>query len=171
MGSFLLLINYCLPLIFAEMPDHLEPIRNYCSYQERCHSEVRNKLLSLSFYGEDLEEAISTLIAEDFLNEERYARSYCRGKFRIKNWGRKKIIQHLKQKQVSEYCIQKGLEEIDEAEYELVMQKLLQQKKKELSSEKNTWIRNQKLFRYLSGKGFEQDLINTYIRESKHNSE
>lgn len=148
------------------MPDPLELIRSYCAYQERCHSEVRHKLLSLSFYGEDLEEAIATLIAEDFLNEERYARSYCRGKFRMKNWGRKKIIQHLKQKQVSEYCIRKGLEEIDEAAYEQVMQKLLQQKKKELSSEKNIWIRKQKIFRYLSGKGFEHDLIYAQLEQN-----
>jgi regulatory protein len=147
------------------MPESLEPIRNYCAYQERSHSEVRNKLLELAVYGADLEEAIATLIAEGFLNEERYARSYCRGKFRIKNWGRKKIIQHLKQKQVSEYCIRKGLEEIDETEYTLVLQKHLQQKKKELSSEKNIWIRKQKIVRYLLGKGFEQELIYEQLNE------
>jgi len=66
---------------------NLEKLRRYCAYQDRCHQEVRQKLLSLKMYGDDLEEIITELINEDFLNEERYAQSFARGKFRMKKWG------------------------------------------------------------------------------------
>lgn len=62
-------------------------LRKYCDYQERCHQEVRNKLLELGVYGMDLEEVITQLIQEGHLNEERYAKSFVRGKFRIKRSG------------------------------------------------------------------------------------
>ena len=73
--------------------------------------------MSIKVYGDELEEIISILISEGFLNEERFARSYCRGKFRIKKWGRQKIRKNLIFKRVSEYCIRKGMEEINEEEY------------------------------------------------------
>ena len=95
----------------------MEKMRKYCDYQERCHQEVRTKLLTLGVYGQNLEEIIAELIQEGCLNEERYARAYTRGKFRIKKWGRIKITHQLKAKHVSDYCIQAGLEEIDEEEY------------------------------------------------------
>jgi regulatory protein len=65
-------------------------LRHYCAYQERCHEEVRTKLLSLKIYGSDLEEIINKLIEDDFLNEERFAKAYAGGKFRIKKWGRER---------------------------------------------------------------------------------
>jgi len=141
------------------MSDYLEKIRHYCAYQERCHSEVRNKLLELSVYGADLEEAVSLLIADDFLNEERFARSYCRGKFRLKQWGKNKIIQSLKFKKVSDYCIRKGLSEIDEEAYLETFYKLVEKKKKELSGEKNIWIKKKKIKDFLNRRGFEAPLI------------
>lgn len=95
----------------------LELLRRYCVYQDRCHSEVRSKLLKIHIYGEDLEEIIADLITDDFLNEERFAKAYVSGKYKIKSWGRVKIEQHLKQKKVSSYCIKQGLAEIDEEEY------------------------------------------------------
>jgi regulatory protein len=141
------------------MSDYLEKIRHYCAYQERCHSEVRNKLLALSVYGADLEEALSLLIAEGFLNEERFARSYCRGKFQMKQWGKNKIIQSLKFKKVSDYCIGKGLSEIDEEAYLGTFDKLFKKKKTELSGEKNIWVKKKKLKDFLSQRGFEPSLI------------
>jgi len=138
---------------------NLSAIQHYCAYQERCHSEVRYKLLELGFRGDRLEEAIAALIADDFLNEERFARSYTRGKFRMKQWGRKKIVHELKAKQVSEYCIRKGLLEIDEDAYEETLKGLFEKKLAELRSERNVWIRKQKVQRYLVQKGFEQDRI------------
>lgn len=96
----------------------LQKLQRYCAYQDRCHMEVRNKLIALGVYGDDMENVITDLIQENFLNEERYARSYVRGKVRIKKWGRFKIRQHLKHKQISDYCIKKGMEELDEELYE-----------------------------------------------------
>lgn len=142
----------------------LKAIEYYCAYQERCHSEVRNKLLELNFRGNDLEEAIASLIDGNFLNEERFARSYTRGKFRIKQWGRRKITNELKKKKVSEYCIRKGLTEIDDQEYEETLKALMDKKVSELKSEKNIWIRKQKVQRYLLQKGYEPDLISELLK-------
>lgn len=139
--------------------DLLDKIRHYCAYQERCHKDVRTKLLNLSFSGEDLEEVISLLISEDFLNEERFARSYCRGKFNQNNWGKQKIIQHLKQKEVSEYCIRKGIEEINEEKYQQLFDKLFQKKWESLAPEKNHWIKRRKILDYLTTKGFATEMI------------
>jgi regulatory protein len=147
------------------MSGNLKAIQHYCAYQERCHSEVRNKLLELSFRGQDLEEAIASLIAEGFLNEERFAKSYTSGKFRINQWGRRKIIQGLKQRQVSEYCIKKGLKEINEEEYYATLHQLADKKLLELRKEKFDWIRKQKTLRYLVQKGYETDLIQEVLKD------
>jgi regulatory protein len=106
----------------------IDRMRKFCSYQERAHSEVRTKLLKLQIYGDDLEDIIHQLISDDFLNEERFARSYVRGKFRMNKWGRFKIRLHLQQKRVSDYCINKGMEEIDEEEYISIIDNLLARK-------------------------------------------
>lgn len=147
------------PIFVSMASDPIDRIKRYCAYQERCHSEVRNKLLELGFRGDDLEEVIVMLIAENFLNEERYARSFCRGKFKIKQWGRQKIIRSLKQKRISEYCIGKGLEEIDEQEYLTAFNSKFQKKWEALSSEKNRWVKRKKIRDYLLSSGFEADLI------------
>lgn len=143
---------------------NLSAIQHYCAYQERCHSEVRNKLLELDFRGSMLEEAMASLIADDFLNEERFARSYTRGKFRMKQWGRKKIVYELKAKKVSEYCIRKGLLEIGDEEYRNTLRLLFEKKGAELKSEKNIWIRKQKVQRYLIQKGYEHDMISELLK-------
>lgn len=143
----------------------LAAIQHYCAYQERCHSEVRNKLWELNFRGEEIEEALSVLISENFLNEERFARSYSRGKFNINHWGRKKIVQALKQKQVSEYCIKKGLQEIDDTKYIETLRLLLRKKWEELKKERLGYIRKQKVQRYLLQKGFENELITELLKE------
>ncbi|WP_118974633.1 regulatory protein RecX [Taibaiella koreensis] len=143
----------------------LSAIRHYCAYQERCHSEVRHKLLELGFRGATLEEAMAALIADDFLNEERFARSYSGGKFRVRQWGRRKIEQALKQKQVSAYCIRKGLQEIDPGDYYHTLQQLADKKWQELKSEKMPWIRKQKVLRYLLQKGYEADLVSGVLQE------
>jgi regulatory protein len=137
----------------------LTQIQHFCAYQERCHSEVRSRLLQLGFRGEDLEEAVAALVADDFLNEERYAKAYCGGKFRVKQWGRNKIRQSLQWKQVSDYCIRKGMEEIPEEDYHRTLRGLALKKWEELNAEKNAWIRKQKVQRYLLQKGYEADLV------------
>jgi regulatory protein len=137
-----------------------EAIRNYCNYQERCHHDVRYKLVSLGARGDELEQILTELIEEGLLNEVRFAQSYVRGKFRYNGWGRVKITQALKQKMLSDYCIKKGLQEINEAEYTSTIQHLVKQKWQSLKTERHAAIRKQKIFRYLLQKGYEYDLIN-----------
>ena len=101
----------------SEKKKILDKLERYCAYQERCHHEVRSKLLKLEVYGDDLEEIISDLVQNNFLNEERFARSYARGKFRMKQWGRVRIKNELKRRHISEYCIRKAMSEIEDETY------------------------------------------------------
>lgn len=141
----------------------LDKLQKYCAYQDRCHKEVRTKLYELGIYGDDQGQIIVQLIAEDFLNEERFAKSYARGKFRMKKWGKMKIIRELKSRQISEYCIKKGLKEIDDEEYEKVLQILLE-KKNDILREKNIYVRRKKLFNYAYQKGYESFLIQNFVK-------
>lgn len=136
----------------------LAKIQNWCAYQERCQQEVRDKLYSYGLKLAEVENIIAQLISDNFLNEERFARAYAGGKFRIKKWGRIKIRMALKGKRVSDYCIRKGLAEIDEREYRKTLEKLLSEKARTLS-EKNHIRRKFKLLQYASAKGYEQELI------------
>ncbi len=134
-------------------------ILHYCKYQERCHSEVRNKLYELGFGKTDVEYQISELISAGVLNEERFARAFARGKWRMLKWGRVKITQHLKAKKVSDYCIKKGLSEIDGEEYEAILLKIAEKKAEELKKERNIRAKMAKMQRFLLQKGYEQDLV------------
>ena len=138
--------------------------KHYCAYQERCHSEVKEKLYALGLYKKEVEELMATLVEENYLNEERFAIQFAGGRFRIKHWGRVKIKYELKQKQVSDYCIRKALLSIDEKDYEKTLQKLFVEKKKTLKSETNTFVRKRKISDYLMGKGFETDRINELLK-------
>jgi len=136
----------------------------YCAYQDRCHKEVRDKLIEIEVYGEELDELMCILIAEKFLDEERYARSFARGKFRIKKWGRWKIKQELKKKQISEYCIKKAMEELEEYDYEGQLRALLEKKSKVLR-ESDPFKRKGKLAKFAQSKGFEAGLIWTILKD------
>jgi regulatory protein len=140
-------------------------IRQYCAYQERCHSEVKEKLFYFGLNEEESGEVISQLISEDLLNEERFARAYAGGKFRMKGWGRLKIKAALKQKRVSDYCIKKGLEEIDEEEYSRLFEKLFNEKSSSLRSEKNKWKKMAAIRSFLLQRGFEHALISEALSE------
>jgi regulatory protein len=105
------------------------------------------------------------LVEEDYLNEERYAAAYARGKFRIKQWGRIKIKYELKQKQVSDYCIKNAMKEIDEEEYMKTLGKLMEEKLIELESEKNVFVKRKKATDYLLQKGYERDFIYALFKE------
>ena len=133
-------------------------LMRYCAYQERCHQEVRNKLLQLKVYGDDLEDIMATLISENFLNEERYTLAFVSGKFKIKKWGKFKISMKLKLKGVSSYLIEKALNTIDPEEYENTVVDLI---KSRLGDEKEiSFAQRKKIFDYLRRKGFETDEIN-----------
>lgn len=143
----------------------LPKLKQYCAYQERCHSEVKEKLYTYGVYNNDAEEIISKLIEEDYLNEERFAIHFASGRFRIKQWGKVKIKYELKQKQVSDYCIKTALKNIDIDEYEKLLQKLSEQKLKTLKSEKNIFIKKRKLQDFLLQRGFENDLVRETIKK------
>ena len=133
-------------------------IQRYCAYQDRCHKEVRSKLLEHGIYGDLLEEIISELILDKFLDEERFSKSYARGKFRMKQWGRIKIKQELKLRSITDYCIRSAMKEIDEIEYLDTLKNLLVQKEKTLKPV-NQWDRKKKLLDFALGKGYEYELI------------
>ena len=143
----------------------LEKILKYCNYQERNHMEVREKLFSYGLYKEQVEELISQLIAENHLNEERYAIAFVGGKFRMKSWGRIKIRYELKKHQVSDYCIKKALSQIDEDQYLDRMNKLFTEKATALRQEKNFFVKKKKIMSYLQQKGYESSLISDLLKE------
>ena len=137
----------------------LPKIKLYCAYQERCHSEVKEKLYSLGLYKKDVEELMAQLIEQNYLNEERFAVQYAGGKFRMNLWGKVKIKHALKQKQVSDYSIKKALKGIPDGDYKKTVEKLARQKLARLKSEKNIFIKKRKLQDHLLQKGYETDLI------------
>ncbi len=141
----------------------LQKAKHYCAYQERSHAEVKDKLYGFGLYKNDVEHIISTLIEENYLNEERFAIAFAGGHFRSKQWGRVKIKYQLKQKQVSDYCIKKALKTINEDDYLQTLQKLFEEKLKTLKSEKNIFIKKRKLQDFLLQKGFEVDLVRGLI--------
>jgi regulatory protein len=145
-------------------PDQaLQKIRHYCAYQERCHSEVKEKLYSFGLNKKEADEILSQLIEENYLNEERFAIHFAGGKFRMKHWGRVKIKYELRKKQVSDYCIRKALASVDDDAYMKTLQKLFDEKLKTLKSEKNIFIKKRKLQDHLLQKGFEAELVRELI--------
>ncbi|MBK9254822.1 MAG: RecX family transcriptional regulator [Saprospiraceae bacterium] len=143
----------------------LPNMQKYCAYQERCHSEVRSKLLENGVFGDLLEEIIAELITDGYLNEERFARSYVRGKFRMKQWGRMKIINELKMRRISDYCIKAGLSEINEDEYRETLDKILKSKLNIIKSN-NKPLLKKKAVDYALSRGFEYNLILTLLEDS-----
>lgn len=137
----------------------LQKLKHYCGYQERCHSEVIRKLYDLGVYKNEHDEILSTLIQENYLNEERFAIQFAGGKFRLKHWGKIKIKYELKSKQISEYCIKKALATITTTDYLQTAQKLFDAKRNLLKSEKNIFIKKRKLQDYLMQKGYEISVI------------
>lgn len=136
----------------------------YCAYQERSQQQVRDKLYDYGLNPEEVESLIAELISENFINEERFAKAYAGGKFRVKKWGRHKIRQGLKQHRVSDYCLRKGMSEIDPDDYFETLQELLR-KKKEILHEKDPYALKNKLARYAIGKGYEQDIVWDAMKE------
>lgn len=137
---------------------------SYCAYQERAQQEVRDKLYEWGLHHEDVEEIISQLISDNFLNEERFAIAYTLGKLRIKSWGKIKIKQSLKLKRVSDPLIKIAFSKIDLDEYEDKLHNLLDKKQLSLK-DKDAYILKNKLFQYALSRGFESDLISSLLKE------
>ena len=144
----------------------LEKLKKYCAYQERSHQEVREKAYKLGLYKTEVENAIIRLIEADYLNEERFAQAYVSGKFRIKKWGRVKIKQNLKQKYISDYCIKKGMQEIDEEEYVETL-KYWVERRKHSSKARNLFELKGKIVIFVIQKGFESSLVWRIINEDE----
>jgi regulatory protein len=141
-----------------------EKIEHYCAYQERSHQEVRSKLFQLGASENETEEILASLILDGFLNEERFAKAYAGGKFRVKKWGRLKIIHALEKKGVSKNCIQSGLKEIDAEHYHETLKEILEHKAG-LLEEPNLYARRDKLSKYAILKGYEPQLVWELLRE------
>lgn len=140
----------------------LQKLKHYCAYQERSHSEVRDKLFNLGVWKKDHDAIIATLIEENYLNEERFAIAFAGGKFRMKQWGRVRIKYELKQRQVSDYSIRKALRQIEEPVYLQTLQQLATSKYALLKGDQYL-VRKKKTSDYLIQKGYEPELVNAAI--------
>lgn len=136
----------------------------FCAYQERYHKEVIDKLQKMRMIPIAIDEIVVHLIQNNFLNEERFAKSFARGKFRYKKWGRIRIQRELKHRGLSAYIIQSALKEIDNEEYISVFEALAEKKQTEIK-EKNTYKAKRKLADYLLYRGWESDLVYDKINE------
>lgn len=137
---------------------------SFCAYQERTQQEVRERLREWDVKGDEAEEVISRLIEDNFINEERFAKAFAGGKFRIKRWGRIKIKQELRMRGLSEYCIKQGMREIEDADYRHTLYALIEKKNEALKGEELV-VKKQKLIRYALSKGYENDLVWKVIDE------
>lgn len=133
-------------------------LEHFCSYQERTHREVADKLYKMGMIPEAADEITISLMQNNFLNEERFAKAFAGGKFRINKWGKIKIKQALLQKGVSSRNIEIGLAEINEEDYRQTIRDLIEKKSPTIKT-KNTFERKQKLLKYLQQKGFEISLV------------
>mgnify|MGYP006080643755 FL=1 len=139
-------------------------LENYCVYQDRCHKEVEQKMWEFHLIPEARELILLSLMKDNFLNEERFAKSYARGKFRIKSWGKQRIVRELKFRDISTYNIKTALKEIDQADYLKTIYRITENRN-EVISEPNIYKRKKKLIDFLMRKGFENDLIFNVVGE------
>lgn len=142
----------------------LAKIQRYCAYQERSHKEVKTKLFDYGLYSSQVDELISQLITDGFLNEERFAKAYAGGKFRIKKWGKLKIKNELEFLGLTKNCIQRGLKEIESVDYSKTLKALIKKKAAEIKEE-NPFKKRDKVARFVIGKGYEPDMVWEYVRD------
>ena len=140
----------------------IQKLKHYCSYQERSHSEVQQKLWDLGVRKAEHDEIIASLIEDDYLNEERFARQFAGGKFRMKEWGRKKIYYGLKEKGISDYLIKTAMKEINEEAYRKILGGLAEKKYALLKGEQYL-VRKKKTIDYLLQKGYEPELVTAVV--------
>lgn len=139
-------------------------LEHYCAYQERCHREVVNKLREMRMIPQAIDEIVTHLIQENYLNEERFARAFARGKFRIKKWGRNRIVSELKQRAISKYNIKAALSEIDDSDYLKTFNELAKKRNGEIK-ENHPQKKKKKLVDYLLYRGWESHLVYAKAKE------
>ena len=133
-------------------------LEHFCAYQERCHKEVEQKLYDLNMIPEAKEKIILHLLQHNFLNEERFSKAFARGKFSIKKWGKVRIVNELKFKDISTYNIKSALNEIDDKEYLDTLYSIAEKKLPSIK-ETNSYKKKQKLSTFLISKGYESNLV------------
>ena len=142
----------------------LGKIQKYCAYQERSHQEVKYKLSSYGLTSDETDEIVSRLIIDNFVNEERFAKAFAGGKFRIKKWGRNKIEHQLESLGLTKNCILRGLKEIDPSDYNKTLRTVLMKKAQEVSEE-NLYAKRNKIARFAISKGYEPELVWEMVKE------
>lgn len=146
-------------------------MEQYCAYRERCHKEVNEKLVEMRMVPEARDYIIDHLLRHDFLNETRFSQAFARGKFRIKKWGKIRIVRELKLRDISPYNIQIALKEIPQEAYLETFDTLFKKRLKALENEDNKAKKRQKLASYLFYRGWESELVYEAIREAFKNDE
>lgn len=140
-------------------------MERYCTYQERCHKEVRQKLYEMQMIPIAIDQIVDHLLRHNFLNETRFAQAFARGKFRTKKWGKNRILNELKRREISKHNIEIALKEIPDAEYFKTFEALAEKRLQQLSSEKNLQKKRRKLADYLFYRGWESGLVYEKVNE------
>ncbi|WP_431125122.1 regulatory protein RecX [Flagellimonas flava] len=145
----------------------LRKMEHYCAYQDRCHKEVVDKLKGMRMIPQAIDTIMAHLIQENYLNEERFAKSFARGKFNIKKWGKNRIVNELKTRQISRFNIKSALKEIDEEDYRVALDELAK-KRWEQVQEPNIQKKKKKTADYLLYRGWESHLVYEKLMELVH---
>ncbi len=140
-------------------------LERYCVYQDRCHKEVRTKLVQMHMIPDAIDLIIGHLIEHNFLNEERFAKAFVRGKFNHKSWGKQRIVRELKLRYISAYNIKTALQEISDEDYIITFDTLSRKRYEQLSTEKDTFKKRKKIADYLLYRGWEGDLVYEKVKE------
>lgn len=139
-------------------------LENYCAYQERCHKEVKQKLKDMHMIPEAIDVVVVHLLQHNYLNEERFTKAYVRGKLKNKKWGKQRLTQELKKREISKVNITKALADIDDEDYLNIFNDLAE-KKLGLIKENNIYKRKKKLADYLLYRGWEPFLVYDKVNE------
>lgn len=142
----------------------LSRLQRYCTYQDRCHIEVERKLTEMRMIPQAKEQIIMSLIEEDYLNEERFALAFVKGKFRIKKWGRIRLKAELKKRKISKYLIKSALEQISEKDYLFTFEELANRKANSIKAD-SILLKKKKLADYLIYRGWESSLVNNKVNQ------
>jgi regulatory protein len=142
--------------------EYIQKLEYYCAYQERCHQEVHQKMIELKIPFEQKDALLVHLIENNFLNEERFAQAFARGKHRIKKWGKNRIVQELKLRKISPIIIKKAILEIDETQYKSDFEQLANKYWEEVK-EKNLNKKKSKVMGFLIRKGYETDWVYDFL--------
>ena len=142
----------------------LSRLQRYCAYQDRCHIEVERKLTEMRMIPQAKEQIIMSLIEDDYLNEERFALAFVKGKFRIKKWGRIRLKAELKKRKISKYLIKSALEQISEKDYLFTFEELANRKANSIKAD-SILLKKKKLADYLIYRGWESSLVNNKVTQ------